>query len=64
MKMSPKTANVLLFLAHWALMTAVIQFAFKVIGDVWYQFPVLFGGLYIVIYGLMRFRSKYHHLFK
>lgn len=27
MKVSPKTANILLFLAHWALMTAVIQFA-------------------------------------
>ncbi len=62
--MSPKTARVVFFLAHWVLMTAVIQFAFKVVGDVWYQLPVLYGGLFVVIYGTMRLRIKYDYLFK
>jgi uncharacterized membrane protein len=58
MKVSPKTANVLLFLANWVLMGAVIQLAFKVVGDSWLHFPVLLVGFYIVIYGVMRLRSK------
>jgi len=64
MKTSPKAAKVVFLLAHWILMTAVIQFAFKVVGDVWCRFPLLYGGLFVVIYSLMRLRSKYDYMFK
>lgn len=65
MKVSPKTAKVLLIVVHSAAIYLVTQVVFKVVEDTWYyQLPALFVGFFICMYGLMRFRSRYDYLFK